>query len=777
MLDEICLPGPALHWTDGQLLGNGNVGAVVWGTAERLNIGLSKHDINDLRSDLPHGTRWRVPYREIRDRVMAGARNVRELIVTEGGSPIGGQQQLSCGALHLEAMRAVQPIGFTQLLDLTKAEVRVEISPTIAGWTFGMQYSPVQVRTWVAATNNLIVVELRSEREQQIGWGYDRPPDRCRSAPVYGTSAAGDRLFGTMHIGMEGGGALAVGALGAGSFVVEAGRFGLRGLIGFGGEQGPAWLILALASEVESVDPVSAAVAAAADASAPRLAVLERGHREWWHDFWSKSTVTVGDAKLQRLWQMGLYQLGASTRPDTSPPNLQGIWVQDEVSPWHADFHFNTNVQECHWAACAANHPELQAALVRVLTHDWREQLRLTARESFDAPGLAVPLCTDWRGRAISAWGYWELCVTAWAAQHLWEQYLYTQDTTLLRDAIYPFLKECGDFYLALMVRDAQGQYNIEVSHSPEQMWFDETGQLQPLPGRNPTIDISCIRTLFEALVEGARVLGEDGEAVDAWQNVVDHLPPLPTLNGILIDYETGYFRDGDRPGFLPWCHRHPSRLMPIFPGRQIGLHSSEELLALGRRSFAEFRHRYGDKQFTGWSQAYQGCIAARLGLASEALACLYAVAEHHQMAGGLSSHNSLTPGHGNHAHLGGALFQIEALLGAAAAVNEMLVQRTADGVIHLFPAWPKELPAAFETLRVPGALLLSASYDGKQVTTVAVLAEAAGELALANPWGDKQAEVLGPDERRRMTGEVLRWTSPANTLWHIREIPTTKES
>ncbi len=181
-----------------------------------------------------------------------------------------------------------------------------------------------------------------------------------------------------------------------------------------------------------------------------------------------------------------------------------------------------------------------------------------------------------------------------------------------------------------------------------------------------------------------------------------------------MIDHEINYLPEGDRPGRFPYSHRTPARLVPVWPCAEIGLHHDVEL---GRRSYREFLS-YGNEDFSGWSYTFQACIAARLGLAAEALREL---GDHFTYPGGLTSHNRMNSEVG-------PVFQIEALLAAPAAINEMLVHRTPDGVIRLFPAWPTGTRARFENLRVPGGILVSAEFDGARTTGVQLRAARPGK-------------------------------------------------
>ena len=107
-----------------------------------------------------------------------------------------------------------------------------------------------------------------------------------------------------------------------------------------------------------------------------------------------------------------------------------------------------------------------------------------------------MPFCHDWLGRSLGGWVFdVELSTTAWAAQHLWWQYRYTGDLNLLRDDIYPFLREVAEFYAHVLVKDAAGQYNFELSHSPEQTWYcgPGLGRQEVVVGRNPALDIALV--------------------------------------------------------------------------------------------------------------------------------------------------------------------------------------------------------------------------------------------------------------------------------------------
>ncbi|NQU40239.1 MAG: glycoside hydrolase N-terminal domain-containing protein [Lentisphaerae bacterium] len=790
------LSQPALNWQDGHVLGNGDVGAVVWGSAERVSIGISKHDVCDLRTDTEHGTRWSRTYPEIRERVLKGEREflyeqvekTREAVDRLGygyRKTDSRQIPLPCGRLCLDVLRSLPAKSFRQGLLFEDGECVVQIVPTHNGKSWIPEHV-ITLRLFVHAETNVVFVALSSPAQRRIGWLLDRDVDNDRPAPSYRIDqqeGAGNACVLADPVRGGIGYALALTAR-ATEWDAAACPHGIMGTLTFGGEAGDAVFALGVASAIDAGEARAAdalALELSEQASRADIGQLSTSHHAWWRNFWAQSSVAYGVGDFETMWTMGLYALGSATRPDTSPPHLQGIWSLNDRPAWHSDFHFNTNIQECHWLAGGANHPELQAALVRKLVHDWRDELRRYAREQFGASGLAVPVNVDRLGRAITGWPLaGELSLTAWTAQHVWWQWLYTGDRDLLHEDIYPFLRECCDFYLDVMVRDDRGIYNIEVSHSPEQ-YTAEHHQRAPhgVLGRNPTIDIAAIRYLFNATVEAAGCLDIDDSSVATCREVLSHLPEIPTQDGILIDMERALLPEDDVPGYFPHCHRHPSRLMPIFPFGEIGLHSGPEMLALGRRSFAEFRqYAYAGREshfiehgFTGWSLSFQACIAARLGLAEEAEACLRELFDYYTLNGLLTSCDSLMRGKGNYrrhgGNTGGAVFQLDALLGAGAALTEMLAHKAGD-TIYLFAGVPATRSASFKDLRLPGGVMVSAECGPYGVTWVRVRVEHPSEIILANPWPGDKATVMGnlSDEARPRSGETLMWHAEPGTIY-----------
>ncbi len=742
------LAQPAREWTDGHVLGNGNLGVVVWGDAENLKIGLSKHDVYNLDADNAHGNRSRYTFMEMRERFKREGRaclydNPNRYQVSQTR-----QTPLSCGVLTLSVMFGVNYAEFTQTLCPAEGVIRVRVVPVDRRHCYGMRYPMVDIAFCVDSESNTLALQMAcgdsvpEGMAAKTGWSYTWP-QHIHDGYETAFSTQGETL-GTFSAGLgKGGGFVATVRQQGARPVMDATRGSLQGFLCVPAG-GTAEMRITVATERDK------------PSSCDAVDIFART-KAWWEAFWSRSMVWLSDDTLCDLWAMGLYALGAATRPDTSPPNLQGIWNMSERALWHGDFHFNTNAEQCQWAALPSGHPELSRALVRVLTEDWREKLRLLASEEYGVPGaLAVPLGADWLGRALGGWfSTSSVSTTAWAALHVWEQYVFDPDEALLRDTVFPFLRECCALYDGIMIFE-NGCYHTDISSSPERA-IDTPNGRYTLFGRNPAINVAVIGALYQAAAGAARLLGED----DAhWAHVAAHMPPLPEQDGVLIEMETGYFAEGPAPGVTKECHRHPSRLMAVFPAGQIHLGSAPETLALGIRSYYDFVAD-GMEKFTGWTYSYLACIAARLGLGREAAGLLHVLRDGFTLPGLLSSHDRLKKG-----SYSDALFQIEALLGVPAAVQEMLMQ-SIGGMIRLFPALPAGMDASFTRLRARGNVLVSASREAGCIGPVLLETQCDGCIAFVNPWPG--ADVLINGKETHAVDGILRFDAQADMRYELR--------
>ncbi len=410
----------------------------------------------------------------------------------------------------------------------------------------------------------------------------------------------------------------------------------------------------------------------------------------------------------------GRYLLISSARSNGLPPNLQGIWNEQLSPPWEADFHHDVNLQMNLWPAEVASLSESVEALLwhceRMIPHG-----REVAQKLYGCRGAYVPLTTDAWARTTPEARGWDVWIGAgaWLAQHFWWRWLYSGDRKLLAQRVYPYHKLLATFYEDYLVEDPRtGQLVPVPSQSPENRFDGGTRPVSLCVGS--TSDVAMIRELLSHAVEAAGILKQDAELAERWQNIIERLPePAIGKHGQLQEWLEDY--DEVEPG-----HRHYSHLYGLYPGDQITIEHEPELAAAARISLE--RRLAAGGGHTGWSRAWTACLWARLGEGEKAASHLAELIREFATPALLDLHPP-------------QIFQIDGNFGFTAGLFEMLLQ-SHRGMLRLWPAmaW-QTMPHGHVTgLQARGGMSVTLEWDDGKPASAIISTSKGGPCVLHAP-------------------------------------------